>query len=205
MIITKSGRRMFPAIRVKLHGLKSDAKYKVWIEFLQLDQQKYRYVYHSSKWMVAGSGDVMVPNQAYQHPDSPVDGAFVQSQLVSFERIKLTNHDKPRPGQISLLSMQRFVPRIRIQETQVDDFEEESPMFTDSVRVSYIDRPHNFLYHIGTVPVRLTQNTNLVRVKCPSQQHKSILPDVKPIVERNAYQDFLSACQSKLISTFYPH
>ena len=62
--------------------------------------------------MVAGSGDCMLPNQRYEHPDSPVDGAYVQSQLVSFERIKLTNNDKPRPGQVGLLQSCYFVADI---------------------------------------------------------------------------------------------
>ncbi|CAC5393225.1 TBX15 [Mytilus coruscus] len=48
MIITKSGRRMFPAVRCKVHGLDPKSKYRVYIDFVQLDRHKYRYVYHRS-------------------------------------------------------------------------------------------------------------------------------------------------------------
>lgn len=120
MIITKTGRRMFPAIRIKLHGLEPDYKYSVSLEFSQLDKQKYRYVYHSSKWMVSGLGDEMIRDQIYRHPDSPTEGAALESQIVSFERIKLTNNDSPKYGQISLLSMQRFVPRLHVHQISAD-------------------------------------------------------------------------------------
>ncbi|XP_062597881.1 T-box transcription factor TBX18-like [Saccostrea cucullata] len=120
MIITKTGRRMFPAIRVKLHGLDPGCKYSVSLEFTQIDKQKYRYVYHSSKWMVSGLGDDMIRDQIYRHPDSPADGAVLESQIVSFERIKLTNNDSPKYGQISLLSMQRFVPRLHVHQISHD-------------------------------------------------------------------------------------
>ncbi|XP_064594850.1 T-box transcription factor TBX18-like [Liolophura sinensis] len=116
MIITKTGRRMFPALRVKFRGLKPDSCYRISIHFVSIDQNKYRYVYHSSKWMVAGPGDQMMPGQVYEHSDSPLEGIHLDGQVVSFERIKLTNSNIPKEGQISLVSMQKFQPRIRITE-----------------------------------------------------------------------------------------
>ncbi|OWF43000.1 T-box transcription factor TBX15-like [Mizuhopecten yessoensis] len=120
MIITKTGRRMFPAIRVRIQGLESKKRYKVYLDFQQQDKHKYRYVYHSSKWMVSGSGETMVPNQVHHHPDSPLDSSHLTSQVVSFERIKLTNSDKMRAGQISLVSMQKFIPRIHVESVTLD-------------------------------------------------------------------------------------
>ncbi|XP_033741485.1 T-box transcription factor TBX18-like [Pecten maximus] len=120
MIITKTGRRMFPAIRVRIQGLESNKRYKVYLDFQQQDKHKYRYVYHSSKWMVSGSGETMVPNQVHHHPDSPLEASHLTSQVVSFERIKLTNSDKTRAGQISLVSMQKFIPRIHVESVLMD-------------------------------------------------------------------------------------
>lgn len=116
MIITKSGRRMFPAIRCKFHGLEPKAKYRVYLDFIQLDKHKYRYVYHSSKWMVSGTGENMMAEQTYSHPDCPMEGQLLNSQIISFERLKLTNNERSRNGQISLLSMQRFLPRIHVEK-----------------------------------------------------------------------------------------
>ena len=49
MIITKVGRRMFPAIRMKVKGLKSNRKYIMALDIEAVDDNRYRYVYHSSK------------------------------------------------------------------------------------------------------------------------------------------------------------
>ncbi|KAL4233677.1 T-box transcription factor tbx18 [Mactra antiquata] len=116
MIITKTGRRMFPAVRIRISGLNKSTKYKVKMDFLPVDKNKYRYVYHSSRWMMSGVGESMKPDQIYDHPESPMLGEYMTSQVISFEKIKLTNHEKPSAGQISLLSMQKFQPRITIEE-----------------------------------------------------------------------------------------
>ncbi|KAL5010034.1 hypothetical protein ScPMuIL_012339 [Solemya velum] len=118
MIITKTGRRMFPAVRVRISGLDPHCRYRIAMDFISVDKYKYRYVYHSSKWMVAGSGEPVIQGQTYHHPDSPMDGGYIASQVISFERIKLTNHPRPRAGQISLMSMQKFQPRIHIEKVE---------------------------------------------------------------------------------------
>ncbi|XP_067674407.1 T-box transcription factor TBX15-like [Haliotis asinina] len=114
MIITKSGRRMFPAVRVRILGVREDVQYRVSLDFQSLDDHKYRYVYHSSKWMVAGTGDPPPTNQRYSHPDCPLSGRHLINQVISFEKLKLTNRDDPESGQMSLVSMQRYIPRIHV-------------------------------------------------------------------------------------------
>eukprot|EP00106_Octopus_bimaculoides_P004384 XP_014771826.1 PREDICTED: T-box transcription factor TBX18-like [Octopus bimaculoides] len=116
MIVTKSGRRMFPALRVKVSGLQAQVLYEVSLTFEPVDKRKYRYVYHNSKWMVAGVGDIIPPNQSYTHPNSPMSGSYIMSQVLSFEKIKLTNHKSLTPNQISLVSMQKFRPCIHLVE-----------------------------------------------------------------------------------------
>ena len=54
----------------------------------------------SSKWMVSGTGDSMLKNQTYYHPDCPMDGNLLNSQIVSFERLKLTNNERSKNGQV---------------------------------------------------------------------------------------------------------
>ncbi|CBY43353.1 unnamed protein product, partial [Oikopleura dioica] len=95
MIITKVGRRMFPAIRAKVKGLKSNRKYIMALDIEAVDDNRYRYVYHSSKWMVAGTADNPVPPRVYIHPESPQTGEswMRQNSLVSFDKLKLTNNE----------------------------------------------------------------------------------------------------------------
>lgn len=60
-----------------------------------------RYVYHSSKWMVAGNADSPVPPRAYIHPDSLASGDTWMRQVVSFDKLKLTNNELDDQGHVS--------------------------------------------------------------------------------------------------------
>lgn len=60
-----------------------------------------RYVYHSSKWMVAGNADSPVPPRVYIHPDSLASGDTWMRQVVSFDKLKLTNNELDDQGHVS--------------------------------------------------------------------------------------------------------
>lgn len=64
----------------------------------------YRYVYHSSKWMVAGNADSPVPPRVYIHPDSPASGETWMRQVISFDKLKLTNNELDDQGHVSTCS-----------------------------------------------------------------------------------------------------
>ncbi|XP_056292342.1 T-box transcription factor TBX15 isoform X1 [Pseudoliparis swirei] len=98
MIITKAGRRMFPAMRVKIAGLDPHQQYYIAMDIVPVDNKRYRYVYHSSKWMVAGNADSPVPPRAYIHPDSLASGDTWMRQVVSFDKLKLTNNELDDQG-----------------------------------------------------------------------------------------------------------
>ncbi|KAK7493084.1 hypothetical protein BaRGS_00015605, partial [Batillaria attramentaria] len=132
MVITKMGsetccRRMFPALRLKVRGVDTQARYRLWLELVQCGTDKYRYIYHDSMWVVTGtveedSGSV---DRVYTHPDSPFSGLALLSQTVSFEKVKLTNNTRPVEGShIQLTSMQKYQPIIhleRVPEVDGDD------------------------------------------------------------------------------------
>ncbi|CAB1347299.1 unnamed protein product [Coregonus sp. 'balchen'] len=101
MIITKAGRRMFPAMRVKIVGLDSHQQYYIAMDIVPVDNKRYRYVYHSSKWMVAGNADSPVPPRVYIHPDSLASGDTWMRQVVSFDKLKLTNNELDDQGHVS--------------------------------------------------------------------------------------------------------
>ncbi|XP_072014315.1 T-box transcription factor TBX20-like [Amphiura filiformis] len=114
MIITKSGRRMFPTVRVSFSGLRSDSRYVVMMDIIPKDNKRYRYAYHRSSWLVAGKADPPLPPRLYVHPDSPFTGEQLRKQMVSFEKVKLTNNELDQQGHIILNSMHRYQPRIHI-------------------------------------------------------------------------------------------
>ncbi|XKL61072.1 hypothetical protein PGB90_008129 [Kerria lacca] len=114
MIITKTGRRMFPTVRVSFTGVRTEQRYAVLMDIIPVDNKRYRYAYHRSCWLVAGKADPPAPNRLYMHPDSPFTGEQLRKQIVSFEKVKLTNNELDKHGQIVLNSMHRYQPRIHL-------------------------------------------------------------------------------------------
>ncbi|XP_028170211.1 T-box transcription factor TBX20-like [Ostrinia nubilalis] len=114
MIITKTGRRMFPTVRVSFAGCRAEARYAVLLDVVPVDGKRYRYAYHRSSWLVAGKADPPAPARLYPHPDSPFTGDQLRKQVVSFEKVKLTNNEMDKNGQIVLNSMHRYQPRIHL-------------------------------------------------------------------------------------------
>ncbi|XP_077995730.1 T-box transcription factor TBX20-like isoform X1 [Glandiceps talaboti] len=114
MIVTKSGRRMFPTFQVKLRGMDPMAEYILMMDFVPVDNKRYRYAFHSSSWLVAGQGDPEMPGRIHVHPDSPARGSIWMKQIVSFDKLKLTNNLLDDNGHIILNSMHRYQPRFHV-------------------------------------------------------------------------------------------
>ncbi|CAB3981238.1 T-box transcription factor TBX10-like isoform X1 [Paramuricea clavata] len=130
MIVTKAGRRMFPTFQVRLYGMEQNTKYMLMMDFVAVDDKRYRYAFHSSKWLVAGKADPSVPGRVHVHPDSPCTGTQWMKQIVSFDKLKLTNNLMDDNGHIILNSMHKYQPRfhviliepeLELQGHQVDD------------------------------------------------------------------------------------
>lgn len=51
--------------------------------------------------MVAGNADSPVPPRVYIHPDSPASGETWMRQVVSFDKLKLTNNELDDQGHVS--------------------------------------------------------------------------------------------------------
>ena len=101
VIILISHRRMFPPFQVRLFGLDPTAKYILMMDFVPVDDKRYRYAFHSSKWLVAGKADPSVPGRVHIHPDSPCTGGQWMKQIVSFDKLKLTNNLMDDNGHVS--------------------------------------------------------------------------------------------------------
>ncbi|XP_067626067.1 T-box protein H15-like isoform X2 [Eurosta solidaginis] len=118
MIITKTGRRMFPTVRVSFSGplrqIQPPDRYAVVLDVVPMDSRRYRYAYHRSSWLVAGKADPPPPARLYSHPDCPISVDALRKQVVSFEKVKLTNNEMDKNGQIVLNSMHRYQPRIHL-------------------------------------------------------------------------------------------
>ncbi|CAD7004866.1 unnamed protein product [Ceratitis capitata] len=115
MIITKSGRRMFPSMRVSVSGLEDESNYCVLLEMVPIGDCRYKF--SGSHWIPAGGAEPQSPQRMFLHPDSPATGAHWQSQAIIFNKVKLTNNTLDNNGHIVLASMHKYQPRLHIIRT----------------------------------------------------------------------------------------
>ncbi|XP_076332528.1 T-box transcription factor TBX1-like [Tachypleus tridentatus] len=114
MIVTKAGRRMFPSFQVRVYGMDALTEYMMMMDFVPVDDKRYRYSFQSSTWVVSGKADPVMPPRIHVHPDSPAKGSQWMKQVVSFDRLKLTNNQMDDNGHIILNSMHRYQPRFHV-------------------------------------------------------------------------------------------
>ncbi|CDQ64919.1 unnamed protein product [Oncorhynchus mykiss] len=111
MIVTKTGRRMFPVLRANVSGLDPNAMYSVLLDFVAADNNRWKYV--NGEWVPGGKPEPQSPSCVYIHPDSPNFGAHWMKAPVSFSKVKLSNKLNGG-GQIMLNSLHKYEPRIHI-------------------------------------------------------------------------------------------
>ncbi|CAG2194654.1 uncharacterized protein LOC143076805 isoform X1 [Mytilus galloprovincialis] len=112
MIITKTGRRMFPTLKVAMEGLDPHSKYILLVDIVPVDDCRYKY--HNSEWVVTGKAEPHMPGRLYIHPDSPASGSHWMKQPLTFHKLKLTNNNLDQNGHIILNSMHKYQPRVHI-------------------------------------------------------------------------------------------
>ncbi|XP_039253185.2 T-box transcription factor TBX5-like [Styela clava] len=119
MILTKTGRRMFPGCRIRLTGLKPASKYCVLMSVARDDS--YRYRFQNGEWTAAGPGEVEFAPRYFVHQDSPATGAKLMKGLVSFHKAKLSNSNAAANyvnGKLIMHSMHKYHVRIHIIESE---------------------------------------------------------------------------------------
>lgn len=63
------------------------------------------YIRCSSSWVVAGKSDPISPPRVHIHPDSPASGGQWLKQVVSFDKLKLTNNQMDDNGHVRIQYM----------------------------------------------------------------------------------------------------
>ncbi|KAJ8960789.1 hypothetical protein NQ318_020084 [Aromia moschata] len=115
MIVTKSGRRMFPVVKVTAAGLDPKAMYTILLEFVQIDPHRWKYV--NGEWVPGGKAEVPPPTPSTSIPSPPNFGAHWMKESISFAKVKLTNKSNGG-GQIMLNSLHKRVMTFPFPETQ---------------------------------------------------------------------------------------
>ena len=102
---------MFPIIKVKINGLEPTEMYTILLEFVQIDETRWKYV--NGEWVPGGKAETAPLSAIYVHPDSPNFGAHWIKESILFTKVKLTNKSNEN-GQIVLNSLHKYEPRVHI-------------------------------------------------------------------------------------------
>ncbi|UJR33017.1 hypothetical protein I4U23_020477 [Adineta vaga] len=140
-VVTKTGRRMFPTLELKVSGLKSEAIYDIYVEMVLVDTNHWKF--NSGKWMASDQADSCPKNShRYLHPDSPSSGEqWMKNTRISFSKLKLTNNKKlagsDSQNQMPLLlnSMHKYIPRlsiVQISEESIDSLSKYTFTFPET-------------------------------------------------------------------------
>ena len=92
---------MFPVVKMSVSGLEPDAKYFIVMDMVAVDDNRYKF--HDSEWVVTGKAEPSMTGRLYIHPDSPATGAVWEKQLISFQKLKITNNHLDTFGYVSPL------------------------------------------------------------------------------------------------------
>ncbi|VDK77702.1 unnamed protein product [Litomosoides sigmodontis] len=105
---------MFPTMKLSITGCEPNVFYYVFLDVVPVDNRRYRYIYNKSSWLTAGKAEPTPRNRLYMHPDSPFTGEQLCSQVISFEKAKLTNNEVDKAGHLILNSMHKYQPRVHV-------------------------------------------------------------------------------------------
>ncbi|KFQ32254.1 T-box transcription factor TBX1, partial [Mesitornis unicolor] len=112
MIVTKAGRRMFPTFQVKLSGLDPLADYVLLMDFVPLDDKRYRWG-HGNEDAGAAQADQQPPGR--QRPrERPAPGWVMEGHTMHSCMGSPAHLSSPCPPQIILNSMHRYQPRFHV-------------------------------------------------------------------------------------------
>lgn len=84
---------------MSVSGLEPEAKYLIVMDVVTVGDNRFKF--HESEWVVTGKAEPSLPGRLYVHPDSPATGAAWEKQLISFQKLKITNNHLDQLGQVS--------------------------------------------------------------------------------------------------------
>ncbi|CAB3401690.1 unnamed protein product [Caenorhabditis bovis] len=113
MVVTKTGRKMFPKLEYELSGLEPDVLYALVLQIEQVDSMRYKFA--NGVWTASGAGDASPAPKKVWHADGVMTGRQWMAGPVNFDRLKITNNAMDTCGShIYLHSMHKYVPVLSV-------------------------------------------------------------------------------------------
>uniref|UniRef100_A0A0K0DES1 T-box domain-containing protein n=1 Tax=Angiostrongylus cantonensis TaxID=6313 RepID=A0A0K0DES1_ANGCA len=133
MVVTKTGRKMFPKLEYTIEGLKANLAYGLVLQIEQVDDNRYKF--SGGEWSAAGRGESGGAPKNVMHHDGVMPGSHWMRHTVNFERVKITNNlNDANPSHIFLQSMHRYVPVLTIFEIA----QSEMPFLSAPTKTEFI-------------------------------------------------------------------
>ncbi|CAI4227923.1 unnamed protein product [Auanema sp. JU1783] len=115
MIVTKSGRKMFPKLEYNVTGLNPSALYAMSVTMERVDDHKYKF--SAGEWHTNGMAEPRLMERPVIHYDGVKSGEYWMDRKNSFDRIRLTNNANTSDYcAIVLQSMHKYIPVLKIYE-----------------------------------------------------------------------------------------
>ncbi|XP_024868678.1 T-box protein 2-like, partial [Temnothorax curvispinosus] len=166
MIITKSGRCMFPSVQINVNGLEKRENYYVLMKIAPASDRRHKYCGYQNGgensnmggWSFVGSAEPQQPcgYRIYKHPKSPATGSHWMDNPISFNKLKLTYNINDPNNNVVLTSMHKYVSRIWI--VRCFDAKNYNELFTHSTAL-FAFKETEF------IAVTAYQNENITKLK----------------------------------------
>ncbi|CAH3169049.1 unnamed protein product [Porites lobata] len=119
MVITRTGRRMFPTLALSFLGMDPRRYYSVHVDIVPVDG--YAYTFVNNIWQVNGMASEMhaLPYiQSYQADEVAHTGLYWMKNGVDFKKVRLTNRRVGpfKDGELHLSPNRKYQPRIHVVE-----------------------------------------------------------------------------------------
>ena len=126
MKVTNKGRLLFPSLKLKMSGLSPSEKYRLTVNFANIDSARYRYCPMKNEWFqwctkqldqAANAG-----RRLYEHPSSPAFGAVWTDGVITFDNLRLTNDwDKVDKHMIQVSTLRKYRIQVIVTKLQCVD------------------------------------------------------------------------------------
>ncbi|XP_062617647.1 T-box transcription factor T-like [Saccostrea cucullata] len=118
MIISKSGRRMYPYVEFFLSGLDPSGLYDVIFDIIPDTEKRFKFI--DNKWVPFGKKRKEFKNKAFKDQDAPKTGSELMSRKISFETVTLSNKPGKKACTFSLRTLQKYMVCISLVKHESD-------------------------------------------------------------------------------------
>ncbi|VDD95309.1 unnamed protein product [Enterobius vermicularis] len=89
MIVTKTGRKLFPKVEISVEGLEPDEQYVILLQIEPVGNTRFKFA--NGGWLPAGCADPGNAPKPLSHHDGAQLGKTWMRGPICFDRVKLTN------------------------------------------------------------------------------------------------------------------